>query len=166
MQEAGREENIEPEVEKWLTVVEKVTGDVEKLEDEVKKSSSNGWCSDWTSRYWLSRELKKTTLSIARLQEEGKFSKVSYSAPSPGIESLPTGIAVLFRPLFSYESNHRVVEGCIGFWNFMRRKKLGRAGRLRERLKTEKRVLVILDDVWERLDLGAIGIPHGVDHRG
>ena len=60
-------ENIEPEVEKWLTVVEKVTGDVEKLEDEVKKSSSNGWCADWTSRYWLSRKLKKTKIGRAHV---------------------------------------------------------------------------------------------------
>ena len=215
-------ENIEPEVEKWLTVVEKVTGDVEKLEDEVKKSSSNGWCSDWTSRYWLSRELKKTTLSIARLQEEGKFSKVSYSAPSPGIESLPTGDCCPFQTTVS--AMNQIIEllkgeecsticvygmGGVGKTTlvkevgkkvkkdklfdevaiavvsqapdlikiqdeiadalgleFHEEKEIGRAGRLRERLKTEKRVLVILDDVWERLDLGAIGIPHGVDHRG
>ncbi|XP_022718853.1 disease resistance protein At4g27190-like [Durio zibethinus] len=36
---------------------------------------------------------------------------------------------------------------------------LVRADRLRERLKKEKRVLVILDDVWESLDLEAVGIP-------
>ncbi|XP_022719655.1 probable disease resistance protein At1g61300 [Durio zibethinus] len=36
---------------------------------------------------------------------------------------------------------------------------LVRADRLRERLKKEERVLVILDDVWESLDLEAVGIP-------
>ncbi|KAG6751661.1 hypothetical protein NC652_030745 [Populus alba x Populus x berolinensis] len=34
----------------------------------------------------------------------------------------------------------------------------GRAGRLRERLKQEKKILVVLDDLWKRLDLEAIGI--------
>ncbi|XP_030957693.1 disease resistance protein At4g27190-like [Quercus lobata] len=35
----------------------------------------------------------------------------------------------------------------------------GRAIRLRERLKGNKKVLVILDDIWNKLDLEAIGIP-------
>jgi hypothetical protein len=34
----------------------------------------------------------------------------------------------------------------------------GRAGRLRERLKQEKKILVVLDDLRKRLDLEAIGI--------
>ncbi|TXG59161.1 hypothetical protein EZV62_016990 [Acer yangbiense] len=37
----------------------------------------------------------------------------------------------------------------------------GRADRLRDRLKKEKRVLVVLDDVWAKLDLEAVGIPVG-----
>lgn len=49
---------------------------------------------------------------------------------------------------------------------FQDEKGIERAGRLCGRLDTARRVLVILDDVWERLDLGAIGIPHGVNHRG
>lgn len=35
----------------------------------------------------------------------------------------------------------------------------GRAIRLRDRLKRNKKVLVILDDIWNKLDLEAIGIP-------
>ncbi|XP_059664775.1 probable disease resistance protein At4g27220 isoform X2 [Cornus florida] len=42
----------------------------------------------------------------------------------------------------------------------------GRAGRLCMRLKNEKKVLIILDDVWEHLNLTEIGIPFGNDHRG
>uniref|UniRef100_A0A6N2K9R5 Uncharacterized protein n=1 Tax=Salix viminalis TaxID=40686 RepID=A0A6N2K9R5_SALVM len=42
----------------------------------------------------------------------------------------------------------------------------GRANRLWQRLKTEKRLLVILDDVWQDVDLKEIGIPFGDDHRG
>uniref|UniRef100_A0A5B6YZW5 NB-ARC domain-containing protein n=1 Tax=Davidia involucrata TaxID=16924 RepID=A0A5B6YZW5_DAVIN len=41
-----------------------------------------------------------------------------------------------------------------------------RAGRLCERLKKEKKILVILDDLWARLDLENIGIPHGYAHKG
>ncbi|KAJ6752282.1 hypothetical protein OIU85_002686 [Salix viminalis] len=42
----------------------------------------------------------------------------------------------------------------------------GRANRLWQRLKTEKKLLVILDDVWQHVELKEIGIPVGDDHRG
>ena len=41
-----------------------------------------------------------------------------------------------------------------------------RAGRLRQRLKSEEKILVILDDIWGKLGLGEIGIPYGDDHKG
>ncbi|KAJ6301145.1 hypothetical protein OIU77_015454 [Salix suchowensis] len=44
--------------------------------------------------------------------------------------------------------------------------KKGRADRLWQRLKTEKKLLVILDDVWQDVNLKEIGIPFGDDHRG
>ncbi|KAJ6752280.1 hypothetical protein OIU85_002684 [Salix viminalis] len=42
----------------------------------------------------------------------------------------------------------------------------GRANRLWKRLKTVKKLLVILDDVWKVVNLKEIGIPVGDDHRG
>ncbi|KAJ7960756.1 Disease resistance protein [Quillaja saponaria] len=42
----------------------------------------------------------------------------------------------------------------------------GRARRLYKRLKIEKKILIILDDVWGELDLEAIGIPFAIDHKG
>ncbi|KAH1084299.1 hypothetical protein J1N35_024060 [Gossypium stocksii] len=37
----------------------------------------------------------------------------------------------------------------------------GRASRLRQRLKKEKKILVVLDDIWAKLDLMEVGIPLG-----
>ncbi|XP_022745671.1 disease resistance protein At4g27190-like isoform X3 [Durio zibethinus] len=42
----------------------------------------------------------------------------------------------------------------------------GRAGELRNRLKKNKKVLVILDDIWVKLDMEALGIPYGGEHQG
>ncbi|KAK2453999.1 putative disease resistance protein [Trifolium repens] len=43
---------------------------------------------------------------------------------------------------------------------------LGRAHRLRQRIKMEKSILVILDDIWTMLDLERVGIPFGNEHNG
>ncbi|CAJ2673364.1 unnamed protein product [Trifolium pratense] len=43
---------------------------------------------------------------------------------------------------------------------------LGRAHRLRQRIKMEKSILVILDDIWTVLDLKKVGIPFGNEHNG
>ncbi|KAK9016281.1 hypothetical protein V6N11_078783 [Hibiscus sabdariffa] len=40
-----------------------------------------------------------------------------------------------------------------------------RAARLRERLKKEERVLVVLDDIWVSMDLRALGIPSVDEHK-
>ncbi|CAK9314907.1 unnamed protein product [Citrullus colocynthis] len=42
----------------------------------------------------------------------------------------------------------------------------GRAALLQKRLKKEKKILIVLDDMWEGLDLETIGIPYGEDHGG
>ncbi|KAK8514669.1 hypothetical protein V6N12_057566 [Hibiscus sabdariffa] len=41
----------------------------------------------------------------------------------------------------------------------------GRASRLCNRLKKEKKILVVLDNIWERLDLMEVGIPLGDEHQ-
>ncbi|KAB2005786.1 hypothetical protein ES319_D11G295000v1 [Gossypium barbadense] len=41
-----------------------------------------------------------------------------------------------------------------------------RARRLCERLRKEKNVLIILDDLWKKLDLEEVGIPFGSRHKG
>ncbi|KAG4181665.1 hypothetical protein ERO13_A10G241400v2 [Gossypium hirsutum] len=41
-----------------------------------------------------------------------------------------------------------------------------KALRLQERLKKEKRVLVVLDDIWAEIDIEEVGIPLGDEHKG
>ncbi|KAJ9682453.1 hypothetical protein PVL29_018383 [Vitis rotundifolia] len=42
----------------------------------------------------------------------------------------------------------------------------GRAARLHQRMKEEKTILIILDDLWAELELEKIGIPSPDDHKG
>ncbi|KAH9752627.1 Disease resistance protein [Citrus sinensis] len=41
-----------------------------------------------------------------------------------------------------------------------------RASRLFERLRNEKKILVVLDNIWKHLNLETVGIPFGEDHKG
>ncbi|XP_024631523.1 uncharacterized protein [Medicago truncatula] len=43
---------------------------------------------------------------------------------------------------------------------------VGRAQRLRQRIKMEKSILIILDNIWTILDLEIVGIPFGNKHNG
>jgi hypothetical protein len=49
---------------------------------------------------------------------------------------------------------------------FNKETKEGRSMQLRERISKLKSILVILDDVWGKLDLEELGIPFGDDHKG
>ncbi|XP_019443821.1 PREDICTED: probable disease resistance protein At4g27220 isoform X4 [Lupinus angustifolius] len=41
-----------------------------------------------------------------------------------------------------------------------------RASRLRQRICKEESILIIMDNIWERLDLIEVGVPFGDDHKG
>ncbi|KMT12704.1 hypothetical protein BVRB_4g088020 [Beta vulgaris subsp. vulgaris] len=49
---------------------------------------------------------------------------------------------------------------------YSRETELGRATQLKNRMKLEEKILVVLDDVWNKIDLTIIGIPNGDDHKG
>ncbi|CAL5345751.1 unnamed protein product [Camellia sinensis] len=59
------------------------------------------------------------------------------------------------------------IAGMLGFTSLINQpSETERTGMLCARLKDVKKILVILDDVWAKLDLAAVGIPFGNDHQG
>ncbi|CAL5410873.1 unnamed protein product [Camellia sinensis] len=59
------------------------------------------------------------------------------------------------------------IAGMLGFTRLTdQRSEIERASMLCGRLKDVKKILVILDDVWAKLNLAAAGIPFGNDHQG
>ncbi|XP_017985184.1 PREDICTED: probable disease resistance protein At4g27220 isoform X2 [Theobroma cacao] len=63
---------------------------------------------------------------------------------------------------------HNIQDKIADFLDLVFEKKTieGKAEQLWLRIKDVKKILIILDDVWEELDLKAIGIPFGDDHNG
>ncbi|KEH17599.1 disease resistance protein (CC-NBS-LRR class) family protein [Medicago truncatula] len=95
----------------------------------------------------------KTTLvlKVAETANEHKlFDKVVITEVSknPDIKKIQGEIADFLSLRFEEESNR------------------GRAERLRQRIKMEKSILIILDNIWTILDLKTVGIPFGNEHNG
>ncbi|CAL5410903.1 unnamed protein product [Camellia sinensis] len=59
------------------------------------------------------------------------------------------------------------IAGMLGFTSLINQPSATeRISMLCARLRDVKKILVILDDVWAKLDLAAVGIPFGHDHKG
>ncbi|KAK7299863.1 hypothetical protein RJT34_10691 [Clitoria ternatea] len=74
---------------------------------------------------------------------------------------------VLFVPVSSTVEIRRIQEKIASSlqYTFPENEERERAKRLRQRLTQEKRILVILDDVWQMLNFGDIGVPSREDHK-
>ena len=75
---------------------------------------------------------------------------------------------VLFVPISSTVEVRRIQEKIASSlqYIFPETEEMERAQRLCLRLTQEKNILMILDDVWEKLDFGGIGIPSSEHHKG
>ncbi|KAM7505255.1 hypothetical protein LguiB_004159 [Lonicera macranthoides] len=145
--------------------------------DMAMPSTSKGGFVGFESRSWIMRDVMKvlkddkvciigiwgmggvgkTTMAnevVKRVKREGIFDEV--------------GMVVVSR-----EPDLRKVQGDIAEWLGLRLQEqslFARAGRLHERLTQKgpsnkpKKILIILDDVWIRLDLEEVGIHYANDH--
>ncbi|XP_027368625.1 probable disease resistance protein At4g27220, partial [Abrus precatorius] len=73
---------------------------------------------------------------------------------------------VLFVPVSKTVEVQRIQEKIASSLQYSENEEIERAQRLFHRIRHEKRILVILDDVWQRLNFRAIGIPPHEDHKG
>ncbi|KAI4313274.1 hypothetical protein L6164_026265 [Bauhinia variegata] len=92
----------------------------------------------------------KSTLATQvaqKAQQEFDVVVMATITQNPEVEKIQGQIADMLRLNFSSEQSS-----------------IGRAGRLHERLKKEKNVLLILDDLWGELNWNEIGIPSPEEH--
>ena len=75
---------------------------------------------------------------------------------------------VIFVPVSNTVEIPRIQEKIASSlqYTFPENQEMERAQRLCMRLTQEKNILIILDDVWEKLDFGRIGIPSSEHHKG
>ncbi|GAY67732.1 hypothetical protein CUMW_258880 [Citrus unshiu] len=182
---------VEKDVEKWLADVVEEMADVRNLKAKIdeKKSCFNGWCPNWGFRYWMGRKASKETRKLSDLQDRGKFNTITEalkkgSTKMVGLHGLggvgkttlakfvgnqlrqqkifdEVGIATVSQDpnIINVQSELAKSLG----WVLDEVEEQERADRLRLMFSESKssKILVILDDVWNELELETIGIPIG-----
>ncbi|OMO98088.1 NB-ARC domain-containing protein [Corchorus capsularis] len=133
---------IKKYVNEWLEKAEKELGEANSLADSIDKGNKCfNWCPNWG---WRGGE---TTLArvVGRDAREGKlFDQVVIVTMSqkPNINMI----------------QERIAED-LGCFKFETTTEEGRAKELWQRLKSEKKILIIVDDVWKEIEWKTIGIP-------
>ncbi|KAA3472713.1 putative disease resistance protein [Gossypium australe] len=88
---------------------------------------------------------------VSRQVQEGKLLDsmvMAIVSPTPNIQKIQDQIAMLLVL--------KIVEKSM----------IVRGHKLCERLRNEKKVLIVLDDIWKKLDLEEAGIPFRSQHKG
>ncbi|TYH51608.1 hypothetical protein ES332_D10G287600v1 [Gossypium tomentosum] len=182
-------EEIEGDVDKWLSAVDKkILEQVEKVmqdEEKANKKCFIGLCPNFRTRYKLSLKAEEEAKAVAELLEHGKFEREFESRTSilNGImEALKDdsvsvvgvhGMGGIGKTTLVKEIARKVkdkliqnqIADSLGL-KFEEQSMVGKAFRLRERLKKEERILVVLDDIWGKVDIEEVGIPLGDEHKG
>ncbi|THF98242.1 hypothetical protein TEA_014494 [Camellia sinensis var. sinensis] len=138
-------------------------------------------------------EATKKTIELAKLHKERKLTEVAYNEPPPGIESTSTegikdfkSLRLIMNDVMEALKDDRfhVIGICgiggVGKTTMVKQvakrateenlfdegeTERGRANRLNQGLRRPKKFLVILEDVWNILELNGIGIPFGDGHK-
>ncbi|XP_052288557.1 disease resistance protein At4g27190-like [Citrus sinensis] len=161
-----------------------------KAKIDEKKSCLNGWCPNWGWRCWLGRKASKKTSELSDLQKKcGKFSSIIealkrdsttivglYGISGVGKTTLANFVGNQLRQekifdevgiaTVSQDPDIIKVQGELAKslgWALNEKHEKERADRLRLMFSESKssKILIILDDVWNELDLKTIGIPVG-----
>ncbi|XP_022753654.1 disease resistance protein At4g27190-like [Durio zibethinus] len=189
-------QGIEDDVRDLLSKTDKILSDMETLENEIQQNMRCfNWCPNWSWRYRLSKKAMKNTFVIFVLLENttkfGQPGRVGYRSPStvPTIEfhsskdfmdskSSKTASNQIIEAhrmticdyYVSQKPNFETIQDEIAkYLDFDVKNELGRRSRQEFwlKLQDEKRILIILHDVWAKIDLKEeIGIPFAEDHKG
>ncbi|TXG65722.1 hypothetical protein EZV62_006997 [Acer yangbiense] len=186
-------EQIEQHVSDWLDRVKTMTDEASEVNGESERADMKcfkGLCPNPKKRYQHSRKAVKKTEAVAGLYDEGSFPTVSFRTipeetwiPSYKgyivFESRMSTLKNILDALSNPDVNmvevavkqdikeiQKEIADKLGLTFTSEESVSGRASRLQQRLKQEEKVLIVLDNIWDKLDLELVGIPFGNDCEG
>ncbi|GAU50692.1 hypothetical protein TSUD_410480 [Trifolium subterraneum] len=180
-EESGNGKEIEKDVKNWLEKVDELIETANQLQQDPRRADVR--CSSWRFpnlilRHQLSRKAKKIANNVVQVQGKGTFDRVGYLPTIDGT-NLVEKVKIIAEQLKLFDKvvkaevtenpDFKRIQGEIADslgLRFDEETIFGRANRLRERIKMEKSILVILDNIWSMLDLKKVGIPIGNEHNG
>ncbi|KAF3454152.1 hypothetical protein FNV43_RR04599 [Rhamnella rubrinervis] len=154
VEEAQRNgENIEAVVNEWSPKLIKLSLKIMGISHNMKRKELQNslvlaWlvCGDgWHGKTMLSKEAATKAMDKEKLFTKFIFTTIS---KDPDIKKIQQDIGE-YLDMTLDEENKDI-----------------RAARLRERLRQENKILIIVDDIWEKLDLEDVGISFGIHQRG
>nr|DAD34236.1 TPA_asm: hypothetical protein HUJ06_004876 [Nelumbo nucifera] len=176
------------ECKAWLEKVREVEVKMDVIEAELKENKKclSGWCP-WLNICWckkVDRCIVQVLDDVAKLKEESRFrGGVVVDAPLKAVEKLPSSMA---EGNTSTDRTVRKILDCIkddssknwglgNGWdctaivnlllNLAGESDESVARKLSKHLETKK-YLLLLDDLWQRVDLEAVGVPNPSKENG
>ncbi|KAI8012021.1 Disease resistance protein [Camellia lanceoleosa] len=176
-----RGKEVDEPVSNWLAEVEER---VQKIKDDNAINANMQCfkfsCPDYISRYQMSKEAENKMKEVKNLTQSGNFSIVAHPKPFAQELQFPSSSAnyanfesreLVFNNIMValQDSNVKMigVYGTGGIGQLADRlnmelkgeTEVGKANQLWNRLNNGKKNLIILDDMWQELNLKTIGIP-------
>ncbi|TYH51595.1 hypothetical protein ES332_D10G286700v1 [Gossypium tomentosum] len=127
---------------------------------------------EFESRMWIlngiMEALKDDSVSVVGVHGTGGIGKttlVKEIARKVKDKLFDSVVIAIVTQAIDIEKIQNQIADFLGL-KFEEQSMVGKASRLRERLKKEERVLVVLDDIWGKVDIEEVGIPLGDEHKG
>ncbi|RVW58495.1 Disease resistance protein [Vitis vinifera] len=155
VEEANRQgDEIFPDVQEWLKGAERIIQKKEDFIEDEKKASKS--CFYLKSRYQLSKQAKKQAGDIVlKIQQAHNFGDRALRNENMRMIGV-WGMGGVGKTTLVKQVAQQAQEDKLFHKSRSPESKLEEAGE----------ILVILDDIWGKLELGEIGIPYGDDHKG
>ncbi|KAE9621325.1 putative winged helix-turn-helix DNA-binding domain, leucine-rich repeat domain, L [Lupinus albus] len=127
----------------------------------------------------IMQELKDDSLYMIGVHGMGGVGKTTLVEEVAWQAELDDCYGVVIKAIVSNSANVKGIQGqeedvrqiqdqladCLGL-KFSEPSLQGRARRLRDKIIKEDKVLVIMDDLWRKIDLKEVGVPFGDQHKG
>ncbi|KAJ4958169.1 hypothetical protein NE237_025280 [Protea cynaroides] len=159
----------------WLHAVSEIEREADDIQEEYNQGTcARGWCVNCWSRYKVSRRsVNLKAKADLKLTEEFPVARQPSPEPVIEMEDVPTQNQPSIRRILQQliDRIYDPQSGIIGVYgmggvDLSNATEDGSREKLSEALR-KKKFLLILDDVWQQLELMKVGIPHPIrSHKG